>query len=508
MTTATAYGTAVIGVTGHLVEVRTTISPGPAAMTLAGLPDTVLREARDRVRAAVLNSGHDWPHAAISCRLEPAHLPKHGGRFDTTIAASILTAAGTVPAGALRGVVFIAELGLDGRLRPVRGVLPAVQAAAAGGFTTVVVAADNAAEAGLVAGVTVITAADLTEVTGWLRGSSSAATAATGAGVVPASPSGKSEVADQAEVPGQSQASYAAEICAAGGHHMSLLGPAGIPKALAAARVRALLPPLDHEAALEVTAIRSAAGLLSVDAPLVTGPLLCAPHRTVSRAMVTGDDRQPGVVSLAHRGVLFLDDAPDFSLDVLSALRRPLETGELIAASGGGEVRFPARFILVLGTCGCPCASMAGEAGCACSPAARRRYLGRLAGPLADRIDLKVAMELPRHGAAAGRPGPVPSGAGAAARVLAARARALRRLDGTPWQVNSDVPRRDLRRCWPPEPDAVPVLDQALDRGLLSERGAGKVLRVAWTLADLDARPRPGKDECATALALWLGTSQ
>jgi magnesium chelatase family protein len=475
MPLARTYSVALVGVEGHLVEVEADIADGLPATILVGLPDTALREARDRVRAAILNSGQGWPKRKITIGLSPANLPKRGSGFDLAIAIAVLAADDVVPVTAPKGMMFLAELGLDGRLRPVPGVLPAVVAAVGDGMETMVVAAENRAEAELVPGVRVVGAQSLVQVMDWLRGGPFPLVTVRPRPRKPDGPGGAAgRTLDLAEVLGQSTARMATEICAAGGHNLSLLGPPGAGKTMLAERLPTILPDLEPAAALEVTSIHSVAG----------------------------------AASMAHRGVLFLDEAPEFNRDVLDALRQPLEAGEVTIARARMYATFPARFTLVLAANPCPCAKAAGGGvACSCSESAKFRYLRRLSGPLLDRVDVKVTLEpLSRHSMLYDRKFAETSEV-VAKRVALARMRAASRLDGTPWRLNAEVPGAELRRSYAPEPGAMRPLEQAMDRKLLTARGVDKIVRVAWSLADLAARPRPGEDEIHTALALWLGIS-
>ncbi|WP_258372727.1 YifB family Mg chelatase-like AAA ATPase [Modestobacter versicolor] len=380
-------------------------------------------------------------------------------------------------------------------------MLPAVLAAARAGHRQVVVPRDNADEAGLVEGIEVLAAGSLGQVVAHLAGRGPLTPHERAAASPP--PPGP----DLADVVGQAAGRRAVEVAAAGGHHVFLTGPPGAGKTMLAERLPGLLPPLDEQAALEVTAIASIAGTLPPGAPLVTRPTFEAPHHSATMAALVGGGSgqiRPGALCRAHRGVLFLDEAPEFPRSVLDTLRQPLERGSVTIHRANGSATFPCQAQLVLAANPCPCASAAGDTACTCSPLERRRYQSRLSGPLLDRIDLRVTLPPVTRAAWLDGTGRPESTAVVARRVRLARATAAARMAGTGLSLNSQVPGRLLRDRWPVGRSSLALAERALERGALSVRGFDRVLRVAWTLADLAGATTPGPDQVAEALGMRL----
>lgn len=501
MTLARTWSVGLVGVRGAMVEVEVDMAAGLPGVALVGLPDAVVRQSVDRVRAAVANAGAGFPQRRITIGLSPASMPKQGSGFDLALAAGVLAAAGVVPAAAVDRLVLLGELGLDGSVRGIRGVLPAVLAAARAGHPQVVVPMANADEAALAEGIEVLPVTTLRELLAHLTGGEPLPRHRRSP--VPAPPPGP----DLGDVVGQTAGRRAVEVAAAGGHHLFLTGPPGAGKTMLAERLPGLLPPLDEAAALEVTAIHSIAGTLPAEAPLVTRPTFEAPHHSATMAALIGGGSgqiRPGALCRAHRGVLFLDEAPEFPRAVLDTLRQPLERGQVTIHRAAGSATFPCRAQLVLAANPCPCASAAGDTACTCSALERRRYTARLSGPLLDRIDLRVDLPPVTRAAWLDGLGAPESTAAVALRVTAARGVAAERLAGTGLSLNSQVPGRLLRERWPIPRSALRLAEHALERGALSVRGFDRVLRVAWTLADLAGRSVPGADEIAEALGMRL----
>lgn len=507
MSLARAHGVVISGVDAHLVEVEAHLSSGLPGMSIVGLADTAVGEARDRVRAAVLNSGARWPQVRITVGLSPASLHKRGSGLDLAIASAILAADGQIPSEPLEDAILFAELGLDGRVRPVRGAVVAAVAGMRAGRSRIVVAQDNVIEAGVVPGVDAVGVASLRHwgqlVTGATvdeppAGGSPAEREVSGAG--PAAPE-----PDLADVLGQPEAVAALEVAAVGGHHVAMVGRPGVGKTLLAERLPTILPDLADDDALTVTAIRSVVADVQ---GLVRRPPFQAPHHTATVAALVGGGRggqpTPGAVTLAHAGVLFLDEAAEFGSACLESLRQPLESGVVCIARAGFTARMPARFQLVLAANPCPCGvgDGAGQE-CTCRSVDRRRYLAKLSGPLMDRVDIRMAIGPPARASWSPERGSLDS-ASVRARVTLARERAFRRCAelGLPPAQNGAQPSSLLRGPLAPHTDASDVLGAAISAGRLSARGADRTIRVAWSLADLAGSDRPTLEHVGRALTL------
>lgn len=507
------------GAVGHVIDVQVDVSQGQIATNLVGRADASINEARDRCRSAIHNSDFDWPTSRrITILLSPADLPKRGPHFDLAIAVAVLAASGRAfPQGALDGVVMIGELTLDGRLRCVPGVLPMTMAASARGITRIIVPEPQLDEAALVSGIEVYGVRSLAQVVALLEGNPEIPEAPpveppTGQLLLSWRGEARLEEVDLADVLGMADARYALEVAAVGGHHMLLTGPKGAGKTTLAERLPTILPDLSPEESLELTAIHSLCGALPPGTPVVTRPPFRAPHHSASRAGILGGGSgrvRPGEVSKAHLGVLFLDEFPLLPSDIVEALRQPLESGEITIARGDEDATYPAAGMLVLAANPCPCGEYhpySKDNNCTCGEVKRREYRRKLSGPIADRIDITRFVE-PVKPHELDDPLAAPeSSATVLARVVAARQQQRDRYVGTPWRLNAHVPGPLLRQSFPLQPAAARRLDKEVYSGALTRRGATRVHRVSWSVADLRGLDRPGVDELEVALRLRAAT--
>ncbi len=493
---ATVSSATLIGVEGRPITVEVHVSGGLPSFTIVGLPDASCRESRDRVRAAILSSDLQWPQHRVTVNLAPTGVRKGGAALDLPIAVALLAASGQVGAGAVAGMAFLGELGLDGSIRKVQGALPLVDAVTA---PCVVVPASCAAEAALVRPRAVRCAPSLRCLVAVLRGEEG----------WPAPPTAASEPEDDtgpdlADVRGQPLGRFAVEVAAAGGHHLLLVGPPGAGKTMLAERLPGLLPFLGTDQALEVSRIHSAAGIPLPPGALVRRPPFRSPHHSSSLVSLIGGGgphMRPGELSCAHHGVLFLDEMGEFPSDVLDTLRQPLEEGRVLVCRARASVVFPARVLLVAAMNPCPCGSDGRPGSCRCRGAVRARYISRVSGPLLDRFDLRVAVDRPDAedllpgGAAA---------AGEATESVARRVAAARTLArGRGVACNARLPAPTLDAAAPLTPGARRVLELHLRQGRLSARGVHRVHRVARTVADLSGREAPvTEDDVYAAIAM------
>jgi magnesium chelatase family protein len=498
MRAAHVWSVALASIDGTPVTITAQVGPPDPLTPPAEAPG--VQELRERVRAAVRNSDLPWPddQVTITTSSPGPRVPP----WDLAVACAVLAADGQVPVDEVARIVLVGDLALDGRIRPVRGVLPALLAARDADLTVAIVPTIMLPEAQLVAGMRVLGADRLSDVVAWLRGRRTYLStpsprrvradnnADAGASVVEP---------DLADIVGQPDATRALEVAAVGGHHLLLVGPSGAGTTMCAERLPGLLPPLTDEQALEVTAIHSLAGALASEFPLLDRPPFVAPHHTCSTPALLGGGTgvaRPGAISLAHHGVLFLDDAAEHSRDRFEALRTVLEEGEIRLARRDTVVRYPARFQLVLATPPCPCGQA--EQHCGCSPYARRRYRSRLAGLLLDRVDLRVRLRPPSHTPAQSTPDRTVA---VRARVAPARQRAGQRWAPHGARTNADVAATVLTRSeFRLSTTVTAPVDDALASGTITGTGATRALRVAWTLADMDGLERPGLDQIVEAL--------